>query len=359
MHSKTPLLKYSELDSNRFGFRVYRGNLDEFDEAELHNEIVSQKVDIAIVRTPAGSNPGLGQLFRFGLSPIHADTLVYHEARLSAHIDSPAKNIGVVFEEANAKDLAELSSIATKAFSGYVSHYSANPYFEQTKVLAGYTDWSSRYLSETGIGNVTWVAKLDGAIVAFAGCTTDSLTGVCEIALNAVRPDQQGKGLYGDLIRHVKSQFRDRGYTTIRISTQLWNYAVQKVWGREGFTLLKAYDTYHINTMMAAGHCLLSKTLNFHALSPSRTTAQHPATSETLNQYIESELVKLGVITTPGISQHHGVMVCGTIPDEALHLQIRRLPSTSRASSTPLISTLHSSVGALRFIRYDQFFAAG
>src|SRR3546814_5792516 len=56
-------------------------------------------------------------------------------------------------------------------------------------------------------------------------------------------PEHAGGGLYGDLIRYTQARFRALGYRRMKVSTQVWNLAVQKVWSREGFSLVQAYDT--------------------------------------------------------------------------------------------------------------------
>jgi len=34
------------------------------------------------------------------------------------------------------------------------------------------------------------------------------------------------------------------------VTTQIQNYAVQKIWVKEGFSLCNSFDTYHINSFL-------------------------------------------------------------------------------------------------------------
>lgn len=62
-------------------------------------------------------------------------------------------------------------------------------------------------------------------------------------------PSAAGGGLYGELMRFGQNYALAHGYETMRISTQVQNYAVQKIWGREGLHMTAVYVTVHINSM--------------------------------------------------------------------------------------------------------------
>lgn len=66
-----------------------------------------------------------------------------------------------------------------------------------------------------------------------------------EITLNAVHPDTQNKGVYTALLVEAIEQTRRSGAARIIISTQVNNYAVQRVWGRLGFAHFLSLYTFH------------------------------------------------------------------------------------------------------------------
>ena len=61
-----------------------------------------------------------------------------------------------------------------------------------------------------------------------------------------------GGGVYGDLIRFTQRTYLDAGCVRFRVSTQAQNYAVQKVWSREGFHVDEALLTLHLNPLLSA-----------------------------------------------------------------------------------------------------------
>ncbi|HSR65723.1 MAG TPA: bifunctional GNAT family N-acetyltransferase/hotdog fold thioesterase [Xanthomonadaceae bacterium] len=259
----------SPLDSARFGLRVFRGNGTALREREFFDALVADQVDVAIVRTPAGTG-GWQRLARYGLQPIHADTLVYYEIDLGAHDPRPPRNADLVFAEALPSDREALAALVATTFAGYVSHYHANPLFAPAGILAGYMEWATGFIAADVPGRTTWVARRDGAIVAFACCSHDEASSQCEGVLYGVHPDHAGGGLYGDLIRYTQAAFRERGFRRMAVSTQVWNYAVQKVWAREGFALARAYDTWHVNAMLSGGAPMVDRTLCFDAAQLAR-----------------------------------------------------------------------------------------
>lgn len=244
------LLTESPLDSHRFGLRVMRGHLTPPVEARaLAREISDAACDVAIVRVPVGNPRALEALPRLGLPIRHADTLVYYVCDLERHVPAALRNRDLAFDLARAEDLESLGPIVAATFNGYVSHYHANPVFPADAVLAGYREWAQDHAA--GEGRQLWVARRAGVIVAFAACETHGDT--AEGVLYGVAPEAAGGGLYGDLIRHTQSVARAAGCRRMKVSTQVGNFAVQKVWAREGFHMDRAFDTWHVDALLSCG----------------------------------------------------------------------------------------------------------
>ena len=66
-----------------------------------------------------------------------------------------------------------------------------------------------------------------------------------EIVLNAVHPAAQGKGVYTALVRAALLLAKDAGARRMIVSTQINNYAVQRVWTRLGFFHSSSLYTFH------------------------------------------------------------------------------------------------------------------
>ncbi|HZX80236.1 MAG TPA: GNAT family N-acetyltransferase [Lysobacter sp.] len=249
----------SPLESARFGLRVVRGQAQALPERELLVSMLAHEADVAILRGPA---PLAGHVMqRYGMAAIHADTLVYYGCDLRRTTPQPLRNDDLAFALATPDDRAELEALVATTFADYHCHYHANPLFDPACILEGYTEWALGYVVEPAPGRSTWVARRAGRMVAFATCMDDGQAG--EGVLYGVHPDHAGGGLYSDLIRYTQRAFAERGRAGMRVSTQVWNYAVQKVWSREGFWLSQALDTWHFNPLLSAGEVLCDRDVTF------------------------------------------------------------------------------------------------
>lgn len=146
-------------------------------------------------------------------------------------------------------------------FRDYVSHYRANPLFDPNKILAGYQQWAENHLTDPNCD--LWTARRGDRLAAFAACRNDLGRDESEGILYGVNPQDAGGGLYGDLIRYTQAQAKSRGLRVMKVSTQVGNFAVQKVWAREGFYLFEALDTFHVNALLSTGEAAIERTVSF------------------------------------------------------------------------------------------------
>jgi len=259
----TGLLKFSDLESARFDMRIVRGRVDNIVPRELATEILTSNCDVAIVRIPSQYSSSVSALQRWALPVLHGDTLVYYKCDLYHYEVPPPRNTDIEFTQANGADLEELRAIVDLTFRDYVSHYHANPLFPRDKILAGYQQWAESYATNPEC--TLWIARRSGRLAAFAACRNDAANSEAEGILYGVNPQDAGGGLYGDLIRHTQSDAKNRGIRIMKVSTQVGNFAVQKVWAREGFHLFEALDTFHINAMLTAGEIAAERMVSFDA----------------------------------------------------------------------------------------------
>ncbi|WP_164006694.1 GNAT family N-acetyltransferase [Pyxidicoccus trucidator] len=245
-----PLLREGTQESRRFGFRIFRGSVEVLEEQPLLDELLAKEVDIAIVRLLKTGHEQLHKLERLGLPFIVADTLVYYACDLTRLQPVPLHNPDLEFVECNASHAGAVERLVALSFRDYRNHYSANPLLVTSGLMEGYQEWTRGYTSAGEAGKRAWLVRSGGEDVAFA--TVSFEEGVSEIVLNGVHPAHAGRGIYGDLIRFVQGVSRERGASLLRISTQVSNFAVQKVWSRSGFSLVDAYLTVHINALLSA-----------------------------------------------------------------------------------------------------------
>lgn len=254
------MLTRSVPDSRRFSMDVVRGQVAGNDPRTLAAAILESRADVAILRTTAGAPEPVQRLARWCLPVVHADTLVYYRCNLTAHAPAPLRNTDLVFSLATTGDIAEVRSLISGTFKDYTSHYHANPLFQRQQILDGYQEWAEGHCVDAGA--TLWLARRAGVVIAFAACR-DHQDGVAEGVLYGVSPAAAGGGIYSDLIRHTQAVAKARGATTMKVSTQVHNHAVQKVWAREGFVLDESLDTWHVNALLSAGEMLVDRELRF------------------------------------------------------------------------------------------------
>jgi acyl dehydratase/GNAT superfamily N-acetyltransferase len=253
----TGFLTRSVPESERFGFNVARARLAEPDFVALDAEVRGSDVDLAIVRVPAGSE-GVGRLTD---PTIHADTLVYYQVDLHDHAPRELRNGQLDFRAATSDDAASLDVLVQETFADYTSHYHANPALDPADVLAGYEEWARGFIGPDG--RIVTLA-FDGEDLA--GFAAWELRGEeAEGVLYGVSPLHAGRGLYGDLIRQTQREARAHGASRMIVSTQVHNYAVQKVWAREGFHMYQAWDTHHVLAWNDAGRVAFDDEVTFSA----------------------------------------------------------------------------------------------
>lgn len=251
---------HSPLDSDRFGMDVIRGRFGECDSKAMAKSIFESNTDLAIIRVPSSAH-GMHGISRWALPLVHADTLVYYRCDLTRHVPQPLRNPDLVFRRSTAADFGNLRELISETFRDYRSHYHSNPLLSNEKILAGYQQWAEGHASQSG--HTLWIAEREGRIAAFAACSETEDGQIGEGVLYGVAPHEAGGGVYGDLIRHTQADFANRGFSSMLVSTQVHNFAVQKVWAREGFHLFEAWDTYHVNALLSSRHSVYENRLVF------------------------------------------------------------------------------------------------
>lgn len=240
-------LARSALDSARFGLEVWRAA--RLDGAPLA-ELLDSTADVAIYRLPVGTSAPVRALVAHGFDVIDAGVLVYYTLDLTGCMPRPVMNRDVTISLASDDDDETLGILVEDSFRDYASHYLANPLFARPLALAGYREWAMRHRSDGRTS--TWIARRDGRAIAFASCEADPQAGIANGSIYGVLGSESGGGLFSDLIRHTQAHYQRLGFREMRMSTKVDNFAVQKVWGREGFHLYAAFDTLHVNAMLGA-----------------------------------------------------------------------------------------------------------
>lgn len=187
------------------------------------------------------------------LSRVHAfeaagyqlmDTLVYYSRGLAELPSARQLANGVTLRQATPEDAASVASLAREAFAGYMGHYHADPRLNDAAADAAYVEWAEMSTSRVSPDAPVLLAEIARTVAGFLTLRRNSPDEM-EIVLNAVGPENQGKGLYTALVAASLSLSREAGADRIVTSTQINNYAVQRVWARLGFFHFRSCYTLH------------------------------------------------------------------------------------------------------------------
>jgi hypothetical protein len=231
------LLRYSEVDSLRFGKRIYRAQVANAGEVSAIDERArTERVDMVIARCAVGR-----------LDVVHAlevsghrlmDTLVYYGG-LTQAFD------GVTWQHAirpaTAADRDGLAVVASDAFTNYDGHYHADPRLDPRLATLGYVEWCTSLLDKAG--HTTWIAEEGSTLMGFIAIRHDQPA--AEIVLNGVASRFQRRGVYDSLLKAAGQSLLRSGKQEIVVSTHLGNLAPQKVWAKNGMSMSSALYTFH------------------------------------------------------------------------------------------------------------------
>ncbi len=229
---------HSEVDSRRFGKRIYRALvLDEATARRACAFAAEQPVDLMIARSPTARLVQVLEAGGFFLT----DTHVTYRG-LTGGFTSPPAPPGTEIRQYSAADATELEAIARACFTDYDGHYHADPRLDKAACTEGYVELC---LSATRDPRArVLVSVSDGRLSGFlTGRRTSAEVG--EIMLNGVRPADQRRGIYTGLFRTVGCLLRGEGAQALVAATNLANLAAQKVWVRHGLEPHSVLYTLH------------------------------------------------------------------------------------------------------------------
>ena len=241
-------MTYSQIESERFGYRIFRGKLEQLDHRAISKALLANDVDIAMLRIPSSRQSEIARLAQTGFPLIVADTLVYYRVDLAQLTPRPVHNQDLEFVLCRPEHAPELAVLVREIFQEYRNHYSSNPLLAPKDILDATVDWAVRHAAAESAGRTCWLVRRKGANIAFAACSF--VPEFAEGVLYGVRQSASGGGVYGDLIHFTQQHFKQQDFPELRVSTQTQNLAVQTVWNREGFCLLNSYTTIHINSLL-------------------------------------------------------------------------------------------------------------
>jgi ribosomal protein S18 acetylase RimI-like enzyme len=239
------LVSLNDLETRRFGVICARVDCQAAEFPNLREvDLAAQAQGVALISTRVN----VGAIDR-----VHAleangyrlmDALVYYRRSLADICRLPSLLEGITVRVASPADTSAVVNVARQAFRGYIGHYHADPRLDTNDADAAYVQWAESSVTSVNDSHPVLIILKKGELVGFATLRIDSSREV-EILLNAIHPDHQRGGLYSHLLEQTLNFSAKRGAQLIMISTQINNYATQRVWTRAGFEHYSSVYTFH------------------------------------------------------------------------------------------------------------------
>jgi hypothetical protein len=250
-------MNFSLIESQRFGFNIYRDNIKSIGSLTLEN-LFCLPVDIAVLRLPTHQQHTLYALNEAGLPYLVADTFVEYIIKTKSLSKIDLLNKDLEFYECHQGDMAVLDQIVGEIFHNYTNHYYSNPYLARQAITDGYKEWVKNCLGTDGI---VWLVKKDKVPAAFFSGTIAN--GVFSFAIGGVLPSHEGQGIYLDSLKTIPYLLAEKGIGKCTTSTQIQNLVVQKQWQMAGWSFTKSLSTLHVNLFLHQALSGLRKVARF------------------------------------------------------------------------------------------------
>jgi len=230
-------VRYSKLDSDRFGKRIYRADISDVAQiAHLDEFAKGEGAEMIVVRCPTRELRTTHRLEESGY--LLMDTLVFYGGQTRAFEHATWTH---AIRRASADDRESLHAIASDAFAEYDGHYHSDPKLDRRQATLGYVEWCLSCLNAEN--HSMWVATDHGALMGFIAVHHDS--NAAEIRLNGVASEFQRQGVYDSLLKASGQALFHQGASRLSVSTHINNLGPQKVWTRNGMSLQSAVYTFH------------------------------------------------------------------------------------------------------------------
>lgn len=235
-------IEINHLETARFGIVAAR-IVDAGASPAVIDEVArSQGVQMLTVRIEVSDLPRVHAFEQAGYRLM--DTLVYYDRPLEVLPPRATLPNGLTCRLAVPEDAPAVAAVARAGFQGYMGHYHTDPRLDDAAADAAYVEWAETSTTRVSSDTPVLLANLHGQTVGFVTLGFNSPQ-EAEVALNAVHPTSQGRGVYKALLVDALYWARDVGATRIVISTQINNYAVQRVWSRLCFVHCRSLYTFH------------------------------------------------------------------------------------------------------------------
>jgi len=244
--NKNELTEYiSDLDTQRFGFKIARIEYFHGDLGMIIEDLKNQGIKMVIARTNANDIATLNNLEKLGFE--YKDTLLKYRFLLKnvPQLDwEIEKNIKI--RPALARDVEKLVNIAGEAFKNH-GHYFADNKLDKTKCIELYKDWIKNCCTDKNVADIVFLAEKDFEIMGFLSykILSENEQKYSRTLLGAVKPKFWKQHVYTSLLKKGFMWGSDLNLAYEDHLVSLINIPINQVFNRLGFKMVDSFITLH------------------------------------------------------------------------------------------------------------------
>lgn len=234
----------SQLDTQRFGFKIAKLNLFNEDTALLIDKLKEVDVKMIIIRVDASDIEIINILEKIGFIVKDVQLIYNYVFKEDNEIKYYNKN-NLILREFVENDLPQIIEITRHSFNNY-GHYFNDNKLDRVKCLEVYLDWAKNCCLNKTVADKVIVAEKDNKIAGYLAFKHFINENYTFASLGAVNPDFRKLGVFQAINIEGLKMARDLDLKSVRTNVLNTNYPVNGTYIDLGFKIIKSEITMHL-----------------------------------------------------------------------------------------------------------------
>lgn len=236
----------SEIDTQRFGFRVAKINNFDFPIIDILDFLKESDFKVVISKIDSANIRLINDLEKNGF--LIKDFQLTYKLVLDQHNFESKTNLNIRVRDFAINDIETLSEIAIHSFVDY-GHYANNPIFDIRKVPMIYSDWVKRGCLDKHVSDKVFVAEIDNKVVGFLSLKRNPNRNnkFCTFTIGAVDEYYRNQNVMKTLISHTIFWAKETQNDWIEVNVLATNLPVIKAFSDQKFMVSNSFITLHKN----------------------------------------------------------------------------------------------------------------
>lgn len=234
----------SQIDTQRFGFKVAKINAWDNDISFILNDLRRNGVKLVISKINCTDINLINTLEQSGFRI--KDMQVAHRFNIKESFEAFTLPSDIKIRDFQKEDLQTISDIVYEAFLGY-GHYFADDKLDKKQCAEIYPDWARKScLGEIPVSKVL-VAEIDGEVAGFVPFTIHEQENLKFVIpdMTAISKHHRGKGIFPSLLKGGINWSAEINAAYLETNTLTSNPSAISAFAKVGFNIVNSFITLH------------------------------------------------------------------------------------------------------------------